>query len=332
MTKSKLIWQSALLLVVAVAVSYCGGGGGGSPVVPPVVLPPPWTTKIPSPTLREYAASAVLDGKLYVVGGQLTGVGAPGPATDMLEIYDPASGIWVTGTSMPTARMGLVVVVANSKLYAIGGRRDATSATAVATVEQYDPGTQLWTVKNPMPVARYFGAGTALPVGLDTHVVVAGGEDASGARIKTVEEYNPITNQWIARNFLSIERSRLSISEAGGRLYAVGGYAGNVPVWVNSVEEYNPATGSWAVRAPMPTARGHLAVAVVNGQILVAGGENASPSLNLLESYDPVTNVWATKTPSPTAFTRGSAGTINGKLYVTGSALALEYNPANETK
>jgi N-acetylneuraminic acid mutarotase len=227
--------------------------------------------------------------------------------------------------------MGLMAAVANNKIYAIGGRRDETSATAEAIVEQYDPATHLWTPKNPIPSARYFAACAVLPVGLDEHIVVAGGENAAGDRIKTVEKYNPLTNQWSALNFLSIERSRLAMAQINGRLYAVGGFAGNAPAWVGSVEQYDPGTGSWTALAPMPTARGHLALAVINGKLLATGGENATPSLNQLESYDPGTNLWSTKTPSPTAFTRGSAGVINSKVYVVGSVLALEYDPANET-
>jgi N-acetylneuraminic acid mutarotase len=48
-----------------------------------------WTAKTSMPTARQSLASAVIDGKIYVVGGYTISIGeAP---TDKLEIYDPAA-------------------------------------------------------------------------------------------------------------------------------------------------------------------------------------------------------------------------------------------------
>ncbi|MBT9475361.1 hypothetical protein [Polaromonas sp.] len=292
----------------------------------------PWTGKRAAPALREYAATATFNGKLYVMGGQRTDSGVvPGPSTNLLEIYDPATDTWTTGNPMPTARMGLVAAVANGKIYAIGGRTDGFSTSAVGTVEQLDPATGLWTTKNPMPTARYFAAGAALPTPLGDQIVVAGGESADQL-LSTVGQYNPLTNAWSSLNALPSARSQLALAESAGRLYAVGGYAGLTSQWVGTVEEYDPGSGSWTTRAPMPTARAHLALAVLDGKLLAAGGENVNRSLDMLESYDPATQRWTTRTPSLTTFTRATAGVVNGKAYVFGNALTLEYDPANEIR
>jgi N-acetylneuraminic acid mutarotase len=60
--------------------------------------------------------TAVIDGKLYVIGGNINGVNV-----STVEIYDPASNTWTTGTSEPTARYGAAAGVIDSKLYATGG-------------------------------------------------------------------------------------------------------------------------------------------------------------------------------------------------------------------
>ncbi|MDP3706920.1 MAG: kelch repeat-containing protein [Polaromonas sp.] len=292
----------------------------------------PWTRKLAAPTLREHAATAVVNGKLYVMGGQRTDSGVrPGPSTNVLEIYDPVTNTWSTGNPMPTARMGLVATVANGKIYAIGGRTDGFSTSAVGTVELFDPATGLWTTKNPMLTARYFAAGATLPTPLGDQIVVAGGE-STDLLLSNVEQYNPLTNAWSSLNAMTTARSQLAMTEFAGRLYAVGGYAGVISQWVNTVEEYDPGTGSWTPRAPMPTARAHLALAPLNGKLLAAGGENVNRSLDVLESYDPAINLWTTKTPSLTAFTRAAAGVVNGKVYVFGNALTLEYDPNNEIR
>lgn len=288
----------------------------------------PWTTQLADPTPREYAASAVLNGKVYVMGGQRTDSGViPGPATPLVEVYDPASSTWSAAPPMPTARMGLVAAVINGRIYAIGGRTDGYSTSAVGTVEVFDPGTGLWTTGNPMPTPRYFAA-AAVAGG---EILVAGGNFEANV-LRTLEAYNPLTNQWRNRTAMPTARGQLAMAEANGRLYAIGGYAGLVSQWVGTVEEYNPLTDTWAVRAPMPTVRAHVALTQINGKLLAAGGESIARSLDLLESYDPGTNVWFTKTPSLTAFTRTTAAVVNGKMLVFGNTLSLAYDPANEIR
>lgn len=294
----------------------------------------PWTSLLAGPTQREYAASAVLGGKLYVVGGQLTlGCTTPCPATDIAEVYDTATNTWSAANPMPTSRMGLVAVAYNGKLYAIGGSTDGFGTSAVGTVEEYDPATGFWTTRTPMPTPRHFAAAatTSSPVG--NLIVVAGGEASDGSRLSTVESYNPATNAWVGRSALPAPRSQLAMATgANGRLYAVGGHAGLTIQWTSEVAEYDPLADTWAQRAPMPTPRAHLAVAQINGQLLAAGGENVSRSLDVLESYNPTANVWSSKTASTQAFTRATAGVVDGRMYVFGNGLAFQYGPANEIR
>ena len=53
--------------------------------------------------------------------------------------------------SMPTARGGLGVAVANGKIFAIGG---LNGGLPLNTNEQFDPNTNQWTSKAPLPTAR----------------------------------------------------------------------------------------------------------------------------------------------------------------------------------
>ncbi len=288
----------------------------------------PWTTRPVDPVPREYAAATALNGKVYVMGGQRTDSGVvPGPATHLVEVFDPATNTWSAATPMPTARMGLVAEVINGKIYAIGGRTDGYSTSAVGTVEVFDPGTNLWTTGNPMPSPRYFAASSV--VGGEIHV--AGGESATNL-MGTLEAYNPLTNQWRNRTAMPTARSQLAMAEVNGRLYAIGGYAGLITRWTGSVEEYNPLIDSWTARAPMPTGRAHLALSQINGKLLAAGGENMARSLDLLESFDAVANQWLTKTQSTTAFSRTTSAVVNGQMHVFGNALSLTYDPANEIR
>ena len=90
-----------------------------------------WTTKSPMPTLRgEGLTSAVVNGKIYVIGG------FNGSALSVVEEYDPITDTWVTKASMPTARYHITSGVVAGKIYVIGG---SSGSTTLSTVEVYTP-------------------------------------------------------------------------------------------------------------------------------------------------------------------------------------------------
>jgi N-acetylneuraminic acid mutarotase len=291
----------------------------------------PWvTTKTQDLISRNYAASVELNGKVYVMGGQLIS----GEATSAMTVYDTASDMWTTTTAMPTARMGLVAAAYDGKIYAIGGRTDASNTSAVGTVAVYNPTTEMWsTAISLMPTPRYFAASAVVSnTAVGPLILVAGGESLN-TELNVVEGYNPITGAWWGRAALPTARSQLAISAVNGGLYAVGGYGGVTSQRLSTVERYDPQLDTWTTRSPMPTARANLALAATaSGQLLAAGGENAAGGLAVLEQYDPVANAWSTKTPSPNTFTRATATVANSRMYVFGDALTLEYNPANEIR
>ncbi len=289
----------------------------------------PWTSKQASSIPRVYAAVAAVNGRLYVLGGQLTNTATiPGPVTAAVEVYDPQTNSWSTSPSMPTARMGLVAAEAGGKLYAIGGSVSGTIGTGA--VEEFDPGTQTWTTRASMPTPRSFAAG-ALVGG---RIYVMGGRMSGDITGRDVAEvYDPATDSWSSVAPMPTGRYGLAAAESNGRLYVAGGYAGLMTQWVGTLEAYNPTDNSWSARNSMSTPRSHLALAAVAGKVLAAGGENLyDRTLDTLQSYDPGANAWSVKTPSPVAFTGAAAGVVNGKMYVLGNGLALEYDPACEIR
>jgi len=76
-----------------------------------------WTYKTPMPTGRGFTSGAVVNGKIYMIGGFPTHTSV----TKANEMYDPATNIWTTGKDMPTARVSVATCVMDGKIYAIGG-------------------------------------------------------------------------------------------------------------------------------------------------------------------------------------------------------------------
>ncbi len=92
-----------------------------------------WARKSPMPTARGALGSAVLDGKIHLLGGET--------ATSVLgthEVYDPDKDLWTEAAPLPTPRHGIAVASLDGKIYVIGGGPEpGISETDV--VEVYTP-------------------------------------------------------------------------------------------------------------------------------------------------------------------------------------------------
>jgi len=76
-----------------------------------------WTTLEDLPTPRSGGASAVLNGKLYVMGGQLPG----NTVYKAVHRFDPATGHWEALGDMPIELTGHRAVAVGSAIYVMGG-------------------------------------------------------------------------------------------------------------------------------------------------------------------------------------------------------------------
>lgn len=194
-----------------------------------------WKALAPMPTKRGSPVAAVVDGKIYVIGGATMHPGSkaevihparPHRSVGTVEIYDPGTDSWQTGSPMPTARNHAAAGVVDGKIYVIGGRVGAafiTRASNTDLVEEYDPKTDQWgALKAPMPTPR-----SALVWGThDGKIYVAGGEvqnaDMLGA-FKAVEAYDPATNSWRKMPPLPFPRHGAAGDVLDGRLHVVSG-------------------------------------------------------------------------------------------------------------
>ena len=103
-------------------------------------------------------ASAVMDGKIYVIGG-ISDIGY----TNLVQIFDPGENKWTYGTPMPSvmARMSAVATMginAEKRIYVFGGRTLGNEWGKHPTVDWtqvYDPQIGNWSIGAPMPVAKY---------------------------------------------------------------------------------------------------------------------------------------------------------------------------------
>jgi hypothetical protein len=286
----------------------------------------PWRARPPAPTDRYNAATAVVDGVLYVIGGadEMTGV------VGTVEAYDPAADVWRTLAPMPTRREGLALGVVNGIIYAVGGANNGLGWSTLATVEAYDPATDTWTARASMPTAR-----RGLGVGVVGGALYAIGGEAGGFGtiqvLGTVEAYDPATNTWVRRAAMPTARADLGVAVVNGRIYAAGGRrsAGQSNA-LATMEVYEPDGNTWGVGTPMAVARSRPALGVVASLLYAVGGFSGDGASTLAsgEVYDVVTNRWQSgaQLPAPEGWWNGTA-TVNGVLYAVTTGGMLSYQP-----
>ncbi len=201
-----------------------------------------WSALSDLPVARGEHVSAVVDGRIYVIGGRVGGTVSAATYkehrdTGRVDVFDPETGIWSRGVDAPTARNSAASAVIDGRIYVVGGRQylgqpDGTAVNVnVASLEAFDPETGLWSVKAPMPQAA--GGLAAAAVGGKLYVV--GGEQWSPTRKVFAEGwvYDPATDEWDAMPDLNVPRHGLAAAAIEGRIYVFGGAtktgAGDVP-------------------------------------------------------------------------------------------------------
>ncbi len=288
-----------------------------------------WTDQAPIPTVRWTPAVAVVDGVIYVFGGQEDV--APYAAKAMVEAYDTATDSWATLASMPTERWGAAAAVVDGKIYVVGGLTGSFSGGyyGTAAVEAYDPEDDSWTELAPMGAARgWCGAATA-----EGGILAFGGYDESVDTIlDSVERYEIGGDEWSSLPSMPQAQAMFATAVLDGAVYVAGGSTASETL-SDAVLAYDVDDDSWSEITAMPTARSVPGAAAVGGQLMVVGGRGGDSSE--LEAYDPVIGEWSSLTPMPTPREGLVAAEVDGDLYaIAGSTpLAqggLPFHAANE--
>jgi N-acetylneuraminic acid mutarotase len=146
-----------------------------------------WLELAPAPNHHHRGVARVINGKLYVAGGlTLEFVDFPEARPwGHLDVYNPATNVWVSKGSMPTARWGAAAGVLNGKLYVAGGY--GADPSALSKLEFYNPTSSAWGTRVNMPTGRGAAAGAVV----NGVLYVLGGGVLDGDPLRTNESYVP---------------------------------------------------------------------------------------------------------------------------------------------
>lgn len=140
-----------------------------------------WSAVADMPTARNSHAAAVIDDKMYVVGGRQFIEQDNGEYANVnvasLEVYDPEAESWETLAPLPKAAGGITAATVDGKLYAFGGEQWVPEQAVIAEAWVYDPVLDQWTSVPDMPTPRHGMAAGAI----GNQIYVFGGATETGA-------------------------------------------------------------------------------------------------------------------------------------------------------
>ena len=276
-----------------------------------------WVTKANMPQAVNGARAAVIDGKIYAIGGSSN------------YMYDPATDTWTQKTPMPNPTMFFGIAAYQNRIYVFGGRGDNGT---YAFNQVYYPSNNSWDIKSSMPLAAS---------DLDANVL--------GQNIYVVWNsenlvYDTLNDSWTNASAMPHPVSAYASTVFQNKIYFFGGVLGR-PIYCNYTQIYNPTTDAWVLSAPIPTKsqdeQENIAISAVSTsgalslrRIYVLGGwsvEGVLSGSNLNRVYNPENDSWTLGAPMPTGRVGVALAVVNDAIFaIGGNPLYISSTSANE--
>ncbi|XP_019628950.1 PREDICTED: kelch-like protein 24 [Branchiostoma belcheri] len=176
-----------------------------------------WAKLAPMNVTRAWHKLAVLQGKVYAIGGK----NSVSPALRSVEVYDRHLNKWSDGVSLPEPRRMHAVAVLDGNIYVIGGSNDENK---VSTVYRISPGDTEWHPQSDIPVAcgnipasvlngNIYVVGPTLSYFYTMYCFTPGDNGGSWSEVVEAKEF-----------FVSLTHTRsFGMTVFGGKLYICGG-------------------------------------------------------------------------------------------------------------
>jgi N-acetylneuraminic acid mutarotase len=266
---------------------------------------PQWRSLPDAPTARLMMAWAVLNDKLWIMGGLRNGT-----ALQTVENFDPKTGAWETGPPLPIPLHHAAAATYRGEVVVLGGASDniAEGSNKVFALRGGN-----WVELPPLAHAR--AAPAAAVVG--DKLVVVGGQNAKQL-VPQTEVFDG--SSWKDAADMPTPREHLAAVSDGTYVYTVGGRFLSSDKNSAALERFDPQSGQWTKLVGMPTPRGSFGATYIDGRIVAVGGEEPTRVLNVVEMYDIGEGKWSTLPPMPTPRHAEVVATVGNTVYVIGGA------------
>jgi N-acetylneuraminic acid mutarotase len=233
------------------------------------------------PAPRQASASAVLGGRIYVIGG----FGSDSEPTDTTYVLEPAVGTdlspsldktpvpllpvgsWTTARPIPEAVDHAAAASLDGYLYVVGG---TIEKKVTNKFWRYDPIDDKWAALPPLPIPRWDPTMQAF----NGKLYVIGGSSSGGDDETGIEVFDPADLTWtVIVRALGTEREESRTVIFGDKIAIVGGRDRQEHNQV-SCDLYDPVHDAWSVCSDMHMGRSGFGLASVGDQMFAIGGVN----------------------------------------------------------
>jgi N-acetylneuraminic acid mutarotase len=297
-----------------------------------------WTQKAPMQVARSNLGVAVVNNRIYAIGGSTvsgyspdtvgTDYNAEGWIVDTNEEYDPQTDKWTFKAAMPTPRYGFAIAVYKNKIYCMGGTTNykvGYYSNLTQANEVYDPATDSWESKSPIPKNA---GGYAHVIGSKIYLVRLGYPDGTYNDLRV---YDPATDTWSIKTPMPPPpKMPLGFASAvvDNKIYAMYGFYNSASdAYESKTEIYDPSTDRWSSGAPVPLIPWIEAAGATTGimapkRIYVFGLNESIPTkpelARIVQVYNPEYDYWINSPDVPTNRVRFGVAVLNDTLFVVG--------------
>ena len=258
-------------------------------------------------TSRVLAGGTTYNERLYFHGG----ADGSGVATDVLEIYEPATGDWSSGPSSIHSRLGHSMDSANELIFVWGGMDE--NGVELNELEIYDPQDQTWSRAPSGGTSRVHHA--SIQVG--NSIYYWGGSDGNDL-LNSMDIYT--VDPWFEGPSGGVARTAHGGVGYQGKIYFWGGQNSSGTV-LDSLDIYDPQANSWTSGTPGGTRRFSHTSVVLEDRVYYWGGlgiNSTTENMNIVDVYDFTINGWISGTAGGRVRYDHSASVATGLIYFWG--------------
>lgn len=292
-----------------------------------------WTTLEPMPTPRTELGVAVVDGKIYAIGGYNGSYYSEyGSYLGTNEMYDPATDTWTTKASMHKPRSNFAIAVIDTKIFVFFGMLSEYQPTS--TFEIYDTITDTWEIKK---CGLYTGSDMSAEV-VNGSIYLVGGLISPwppSALLGKIQSYNFATESLETEAQIPNPVFAHGSAFVDGKIFMIGGRdigwdidPENISHHYDLTQIYDTKTGTWSNGKKIPQPIHGVSIGVTSGV-------SALKRIHLLKEdihyvYDPENDFWTNSTPMLTPRYGAGVAVVNDLLYVIGGYGGRKYRTENE--
>ncbi len=273
--------------------------------------------------------NAVVDGKIYVIGGISQAIDGP----DEIEQFDPHTNQWIdlgTMPLLPTNRSRHHITIGSAvhgkEIWVVGGKW-GNDNTGTNFVDVYDTAAQQWRLGPDLPEEMW--GGPSIIVG-DTLHAFAGAQGRTATQAFHFSlDLTKLDATWQIEPEVPNPRVHLAGATVDNKIYLIGGelhhsHDGDT----TTVQVYDTVTQTWDFGADLPLPRSHAEWATFShaGEIWSVSGVDSSNAPNRGQSeifiYNPDDDRWRQFEKNlPGNLVSPGAKIIDNRLYVFGGGV-----------